>query len=82
MERQKPTFMDKLRSERGEISLQKVLLFGAIAGLIAVDICADYDINKLEDRLDALNTPTPTPAAGIDTFENFTNSDPQLVFTK
>jgi len=31
-------------------------------------------------EIQLIPTPKPTPAVGIDTFENFTNSDLQVVF--
>jgi len=81
MERYKPTLFDKLQSERGHGERTKFyILIAASLGLTAAVTLNNCEINRLEDKLDALNTPPPAPEVGIDTFENTFNSDLQVVF--
>jgi len=79
MERQKPTLVDKLQSERGDLTTWGALLLIAVTAFAS---CVATETGK--DIIDHYNetrpTPTPIPEVGIDTFENFTNSNLQVVF--
>jgi hypothetical protein len=82
MERQKPTLLNKLKSEKGTINnVTTTFLLVSIAGATTVGLVvyANLRIDNIEDRLNSFTTPTQAPEVDINSFDNSFNSEHQEV---